>query len=236
MKMRRKCLVFLAIVLMMVCLVDAERFDVSASTPMPAFTVTSGSVTAGNEVTIAVELSNNPGIHAATLELYFDERLELIDVEDTGLLGGFQSEKDYDMKPYVLCWEDSLAETSNMANGNIVNLTFRVTDTIADGEYEVKLNVREVYRIAYTDGKLDFVDVEFQGVGGKIAVTSVLRGDMNGDGLVTDADAIYLLYYTFFPGDYPLNQDGDFNGDEIVTDADAIYLLYYTFFPSDYPL
>lgn len=65
---------------------------------------------------------------------------------------------------------------------------------------------------------------------------SALRGDMNGDGLVTDADAIYLLYHTFFPEDYPLTQDGDFNGDNAVTDADAIYLLYHTFFPADYPL
>ncbi len=65
---------------------------------------------------------------------------------------------------------------------------------------------------------------------------NVKQGDMNGDNLVTDADAIYLLYYTFFPNDYPLNQNGDFNGDELITDADAIYLLYHTFFPNDYPL
>ena len=64
----------------------------------------------------------------------------------------------------------------------------------------------------------------------------VLRGDLNTDNLVTDADAIYLLYHTFFSSDYPLNQNGDFNGDNLVTDADAIYLLYHTFFPNDYPI
>ena len=65
-----------------------------------------------------------------------------------------------------------------------------------------------------------------------------LLGDVNGDGEVTDADAVYLLYYTFF-GDagYPVNQPCDFNGDGAVTDADAVYLLYYTFFGEEsYPL
>ena len=65
-----------------------------------------------------------------------------------------------------------------------------------------------------------------------------LKGDVNGDGEVTDADAVYLLYNTFFgDGEYPVNQSCDFNGDGEVTDADGVYLLYYTFFgDEDYPL
>lgn len=64
----------------------------------------------------------------------------------------------------------------------------------------------------------------------------IIPGDVNDDEIITDADAIYLLYYTFFPEDYPIEQDCDYNGDGMVTDADAIYILYYTFFPEDYPL
>lgn len=66
--------------------------------------------------------------------------------------------------------------------------------------------------------------------------TDVLAGDLNDDGEVTDADAIYLLYATFDSETYPLNQNPDYNGDSAFTDADAIYLLYSTFDPDGYPL
>ena len=65
----------------------------------------------------------------------------------------------------------------------------------------------------------------------------ITNGDLDGDVEITDADATYLLMYTFFPEDYPLNgKKCDFNDDGAVTDTDAVYLLMYTFFPDDYPI
>ena len=61
-------------------------------------------------------------------------------------------------------------------------------------------------------------------------------GDIDGVEGITDADAEYMLMYTFFPEDYPVNQECDFNGDGFVNDADAEHLLMFTFFPEDYPL
>lgn len=62
------------------------------------------------------------------------------------------------------------------------------------------------------------------------------KGDLNGDGKITDADAVYLLMNTFFPDIYPVNQPVDYYKDGKITDADAVYLLMYTFFPEDYPI
>ena len=61
-------------------------------------------------------------------------------------------------------------------------------------------------------------------------------GDLDGVEGVTDADAVYLLYHTFLPDLYPVDQECDFNGDGEVNDADAVHLLYYTFLPDLYPL
>ena len=64
----------------------------------------------------------------------------------------------------------------------------------------------------------------------------VVRGDMNADRQVNDADALYLLRYTLFPTRFPINQSGDVNGDGAENDADALYLLRYTLFPTRFPL
>lgn len=67
--------------------------------------------------------------------------------------------------------------------------------------------------------------------------TSYLIGDMNGDGYVDNADAIYLLYHAIFgENDYPLISEADFDKDGAVTNSDAIYLLYHAIFGEQYPL
>jgi len=65
------------------------------------------------------------------------------------------------------------------------------------------------------------------------------EGDSNNDGVVTDADVIYQLWYTVFPEDYDLpgaDHNYDYNLDCQITDEDVIYLLWHTVFPEDYPL
>ncbi len=67
-------------------------------------------------------------------------------------------------------------------------------------------------------------------------VPPYVPGELDGVEGVTDADAVYLLMYTFFAEAYPIDQPCDFTGDGAVTDADAVYLLMHTFFPEAYPI
>lgn len=66
------------------------------------------------------------------------------------------------------------------------------------------------------------------------------QGDVSPDGVITAADAIYLLYASFpmFKDEYPLNQDCDFEDDGVIDRMDAIYLLYASndLTAEDYPL
>ena len=84
------------------------------------------------------------------------------------------------------------------------------------------------------DGNADYPYPELKNV--EMIYVPYIPGDIDNVDGITDADAEYLLMFTFFPEDYPVNQSCDFNGDGKVNDADAEHLLMFTFFPEDYPL
>ena len=97
--------------------------------------------------------------------------------------------------------------------------------------------LRYMIRTWYDDnGKPVRYIIQTMGIDVYMDAPEYLVGDMNEDGQITDADAMYLLRHTLFASRYPLNQSGDVNKDGQVTDADAMYLLRHTLFPSRYPL
>lgn len=95
------------------------------------------------------------------------------------------------------------------------------------------------------DGNITFTGITIYATGGaKVTINSLkitsakpeVRGDMNEDGKVNSADAVYLLRYTMRPDKYPITQSGDVNGDGKTNSADAVYLLRHTMRPDKYPL
>lgn len=60
--------------------------------------------------------------------------------------------------------------------------------------------------------------------------------DLNEDGTTDERDAVYLLYHTLLPADYPLTGNADYDANGTVDMQDALRLLYHTLLPNEYPL
>ena len=63
-----------------------------------------------------------------------------------------------------------------------------------------------------------------------------LFGDINGDGDITNADVVALMWYAVFPDIYPVDAYADMNCDGDITNDDVVKLMWYAVFPNLYPL
>jgi hypothetical protein len=107
-------------------------------------------------------------------------------------------------------------------------------DNVLDAIELMLSAIDKTYLEITTEGNADIATKMIEAL--DIDVENVLRGDVNGDGVVNHHDAVYLLGYTFSEDRYPINQSGDMNGDGSVNHHDAVYLLGYTFSADRYPL
>ena len=63
-----------------------------------------------------------------------------------------------------------------------------------------------------------------------------VTGDIDGNWMVNEDDAAYLLGYLLFPEWYPIEVAADLDGNGVINEDDAAYLLGYLLFPEWYPL
>ena len=61
-------------------------------------------------------------------------------------------------------------------------------------------------------------------------------GDLDGDGLISEDDAIYLLQHVLMPEMFPITTNVDFDGNGTVNEDDAIYLLQHVLMPEMFPI
>ena len=111
------------------------------ATEEPAIAVSQGEGKLGDEVSLDLSLAANPGIISATIRIdYNPEALELINVEDAGVLGA-TSHKPELTPPYTLAWVNDTATTNFTVSGTIATLTFLVCETADEGEaYDVSVS------------------------------------------------------------------------------------------------
>ena len=98
---------------------------------------------------------------------YDQTKLELIDAEDTGLLGLDSAlfGKDKTALPYTLLWEDALAESNHTEEGIIATLSFRILETADYGEATVSVAMD-----AGSTFNLNMENVSFQTVSGTVSI------------------------------------------------------------------
>ena len=103
----------------------SETIEAENPSAAPKYVVESATGSAGKTVDVYVSIENNPGIVSLRNSISYDSSaIELIKVENTGLLNGFTTPYSVISSPYTLRWADSLATENNTANGNIIKLTF----------------------------------------------------------------------------------------------------------------
>lgn len=132
--------------------------------------------------------------------------------------------------------EDQTGVITYKGNTNLVGRVFLLTFKINEGVDDATTEVNCVLKVTAQNTNGVEEDLKVEIVPGSVNILNILRGDVNGDGLVDSNDAIHLLYYTLLPERYEINQNGDFDGNSLVNSDDAIYLLYFTLLPERYPL
>ena len=168
----------------MVLVTVGER-DVEA----PQYSIESAKGFIGKTVDIYIAIENNPGIISLRNYIAYDtDALELISVENTGLLGGYTDPAANIGSPYILRWSDPLALQNNLQNGNIVKLTFKIKEKTPEGKYEISITPIE---------SRNFIGqkIVFSPATSFIEAVNYIVGDSDGDGELSDWDAILLQRY-----------------------------------------
>lgn len=148
----------------------------AASGSAGVFAASDASGAPGDTVQVTVSAENNPGIIAAALRVGYDaDRLELVKVEDGGLLSSPVFSDSLSRNPYYLSWNDALAAGSITKNGVLAALSFRIKDGCAAGTTSVS--------VSHTAGDVfdsDLKTVLFSDRNGSVTVTGGSAGTSSG--------------------------------------------------------
>ena len=203
--------------------VQNEPVSTPVPSDVPQIVVESKTTSAGSTVAVNISIANNPGIVSMTLHVNFDSRLELVSVQDTGLLPG-QVHPTVMINPYTLVWANDSATQNYTVNGTIATLNFNVPENLEEGDYAIS--------VSYDNDEYEIYDcnaetIDFAVVNGKISVTDIIYGDVNGDGKVNNLDRLVLTRYLANWPDYPASRikpGADTNADGKINNLDRLIL------------
>lgn len=194
----------------------------SISSTTPVISMTNEKAVTGQQFKVTVSLKNNPGVAHAKLNVSYDRsKLQLVSVEDAGLLSNFTG-ADVTDYPYTMTWGDPENPADVTADGAIAVLTFNV---IADGACETDITIAYARREVYNaNGEY----VEFVPVRNTVDVRHFTSGDVNDDGVINMKDVATLRRYVAGWPNITLNIDAaDVTDDGTVNLKDVATLQRY---------
>ena len=186
-------------------------------------TVSDAKAKPGKTVTVKVDLSANKGISNMRLQMSCPEGFTLESIQKGDALSTlfFTPPGKLTANPINFLWDGREADTSE---GCILELTFRIADTVAAGEYSISLSYQ---KDDVLDGSLEGIDLALQS--GTVSVVEFTRGDIDGDGVIGMKDLGALRKY--FAGGYDAGnfvmEAADLDGDGVVTMKDLGVLRRY---------
>ncbi len=236
-----------------ICLTYVEFTDDPAVPPVEEPTVTGVTLLSGPTKTEYVQMQEFLDLSGSVLQIHYSD-------------GSCQARSiTYDQVTFsnALLGETSVLVSYEgfeaMFNVTIIKAT--VTFLNYDGslisaeqyEYSQPVTVPEptVLKPADETGEYEFVgwDRPVTTCNGTVTYTAVFQlkeveppapaytpGDFDGNEVVDELDADYLLGYLLFPEFYPITIPADLDGSGTVDELDADYLLGYLLFPEFYPL
>ena len=95
-------------------------------------------------IVLTLSCASNPGIVGLQLTVTYDNsKLRLLSVTDGGILGDEIHHQEEKKSPYLLSWENYIAEENFKENGTLCTLTFRILSGETGEEIPVTLDAGE---------------------------------------------------------------------------------------------
>ncbi|MCL2225207.1 MAG: putative Ig domain-containing protein [Defluviitaleaceae bacterium] len=158
--------------------------------------VSSESAHAGGEVTVHINIENNPGFAAMLMRVAFPEAFTLVgySVADFYLYEGFRiSQKMPAVGNNVFLGWAGLSEEITM-DGTLLSLTFAVHES-ANINNPIIVTFENAYNGYESPSNLEKEELDIVIVHGNVQLQPSIAGDFDGDGRVTSADATLLARY-----------------------------------------
>lgn len=164
----------------------------------PVISVSKPNAMPGETVDVVVSISGNTGFSNLGLEIEYSDALKLINVSaNIDVDAQFTPAQTLDVYPFNFSFDN---EAGSAFNGDLVTLTFEVAEDAQAGEHFVNVNYYDGRDDNYIDGEDVNYDVDENPLNlcyedGFVCVYTHIPGDIDGNGVVNNLDATYLLRY-----------------------------------------